>query len=391
MSVVEGFVESGFGLIADAFEKNFELGEEMGAALAMYRHGQLVIDIYAGTADEDTDRAWTEDTLAVGFSMTKGLMAICGYMAEQRGLFSFDEPVSEIWPEFAQNGKQLTTVRDLFTHRAGLIALDEDLTLEDLANWTPVILAIEQQSPLWEPGTDFAYHALTYGWLTGEVLRRVTGMRPSQLFANYLTQPLEVDAWIGLPGSEEHRVARIVEAPPATASDDVAYIVAARSSPAVVKSITMGSALPKFGVSGSFADFNLPAVHAMEVPAANGIFTAKALAKIYSATVSDGHGPKLLSDSSIADALVLRSSGEGWSGAPPAPGIRYSTGFMINGYPSREMLSDSSFGHDGASGCLGFADADAEIGFGYINNQMSNGLDNRANRLTSALRHCLEL
>jgi CubicO group peptidase (beta-lactamase class C family) len=391
VTVVQGTVEPGFGLVADAFEENFELGLETGAAVAIFDHGQLVVDIYAGVADERTNQEWNADTLAVAFSMTKGLMAICGYIAQQRGLIDFDQLVAAVWPEFAQHGKEQTTIRDLFSHRAGLFALDADLTLEDVANWIPIIAAIERQEPRWVPGAEYAYHALTYGWLTGEVLRRVTGLRPSQLVTDYVTEPLGVDAWIGLPRREEPRVAHVVDALP---SSDPAFLAAQDallSRPLVVKSITLGSAFPTFANGGSFSDFNSPTVHGLEVPAANGILTAKSLAEIYSATVSNHHGPRLLSEASVADALVLRSSGKGWSGYPQAPGIRFSTGFMLNGYPTRQLLSDSSFGHDGASGGLGFADADAEVGFGYVNNQMANRVDERANRITDALRKCLDL
>ncbi|HEY5438079.1 MAG TPA: serine hydrolase domain-containing protein [Acidimicrobiales bacterium] len=390
MTAIHGVTEPGYGRVADAFTKNFTLGTEMGAALAIYRHGRLVLDLYAGVADKRSGRLWKQNTLTTVFSATKGLMAICGYMANQRGLLDFDVPVSNYWPEFAQNGKHAATVRDLFSHRAGLISLDIDLNLEDLSNWTPVINAIEQQGPQWDPGTNFAYHALTYGWLTGELLRRITGMRPGQLLANYIADPLKVDAWIGLPQSEEHRVAPCEDAPPTNDPADFALMEKVRSMPAAVRSVTLGVAFPEFGIDGSFSGFNSPLVHAMEIPAANGILTAQALAKIYAATVSDVDGQRLMSDSSVADALIVRSSGEGWFGAMTPPDIRFSTGFMINGYPLRPLLSNSSFGHDGANGGLGFSDVAAEIGFGYVNNQMAKGQDDRANRLTIALRDCLD-
>lgn len=391
MTEIHGVAEPGYGRVADAFAKNFTLGAEVGAAVAIYQHGQLVLDLYAGVANKQLGHVWESNTLSTVFSATKGLMAICAYMATQRGLLNFEEPVSKYWPEFAQHGKQATIVRDLFSHRAGLISLDVDLTLEDLANWTPVIHAIEQQKPQWEPGTNFAYHALTYGWLSGELLRRITGMRPGQLIATYLARPLKADAWIGLPDSEQRRVAPCEDAPPTNDPADLALMEKIRTTPAAVRSVTLGQAFPEFGIDGSFSGFNSPAIHAMEIPAANGILTVQALAKIYAAAVSEVDGQRFMSDSSIADALVLRSSGEGWSGTMSDPGIRFSTGFMINGYPLRPLLSDSSFGHDGANGGLGFADVTAEIGFGYVNNQMARGQDDRAKRLVIALRDCLAI
>ena len=136
-------------------------------------------------------------------------MALCGYLAQQRGLLDFDAPVATVWPEFAANGKGDIVIRDVFAHRAGLMALDADLTLDDVLAWEPVIRAIEAQRPLWTPGTAFAYHALTFGWLTGEILRRATGKMPGALLADYLTDALGVNAWIGLPADQEHRVARM--------------------------------------------------------------------------------------------------------------------------------------------------------------------------------------
>ncbi len=177
----------------------------------------------------------------------------------------------------------------------------------------------------------------------------------------------------------------------AAPSDDpahIAFMKAMHSMPATVRSVTLGNAFPEFGVNGSFSGFNSPAVHAMEIPAANGILSSGALAKIYAATVSEVDGPKLMTDASIADALTPRSSSEGSSESIIPPGIRFSTGFMINS-SLLPLLSDSSFGHNGASGGLGFADADAEIGFGYVNNQMATGEDNRANLLAMALRACV--
>jgi CubicO group peptidase (beta-lactamase class C family) len=392
MTTVHGFADEGFGPVADAFAENFRLGTELGAACAVYRHGRLVVDLHAGIADQRSGWPWAEDTLALGFSVTKGLMALCGYLAHQRGLLDFDAPVDTLWPEFAANGKHDVVIRDLFTHRSGLVALDVDLTLDDVARWFPVISAIEQQKPLWKPGTAFAYHTLTYGWLTGEILRRATGLRPSALIADYLAGPLGVDAWIGLPEAEEPRVSHTAPAPPPTDPPDLAGAEKETALPLLARTMTLGGAFPPFFIDeNSPVDYNSREIHAVEVPAANGILSARALAGIYAAAVSETDRPKLLDAASIADALTVRSVGDPWLAGLTAPGMRFSTGFIVNGIPHRPLLSDSSFGHDGASGSLGFADADHEIGFGYLNNQLAGGVDQRANRLTAALRSSLGL
>jgi CubicO group peptidase (beta-lactamase class C family) len=393
VSFFPGFADEGFGPVADAFAENFRRGAEMGAACAVYHRGRLVVDLLGGTADASTGRPWTADTLAIGFSVSKGLMALCGYLAHQRGLLDFDAPVASVWPEFAANGKQDIVIRDVFAHRAGLMALDADLTLADVLAWDPVIRAIEAQRPLWTPGTAFAYHALTFGWLTGEILRRVTGHLPGALLTEYLTDPLAVDAWFGLPADQEHRVARM-HAPRSrvmrTGYRVLPKILRSIGKSAAVRAVTMGSAFPFSMIDGCAGDFNTPAVRAAQIPAANAILDARALATIYAAAVSPVNGVSpLLTEASMADATVLRSAGDGWRVALTPPGVRFSTGFLVNGIPYRPLLSDSSFGHDGASGSLGFADADSQTGFGYVNNLIAPR-DHRVNDLTAALRRCLD-
>lgn len=391
VSAFPGFADEGFGPVADAFAANFSSGAEMGAACAVYHRGRLVVDLYGGIADAVTGRPWTSDTLTIGFSVSKGLMALCGYLASERGLLDFDAPVTTVWPEFGRNGKHDIIIRDVFAHRAGLMALDADLTLDEVLAWDPVIRAIEAQRPLWMPGTAYAYHALTYGWLTGEILRRVTGLMPGALLAQYLTEPTGAQAWIGLPAEQQHRVARM-HAPRSrllrTAYRVLPRVLRRTGKASAVRTVTMGSAFPFSLIDGCAGDFNTPAVHAAQIPAANAILDARALAGIYGAAVSPVAGAPLLTGASIADALVPRSTGAGWSGALTAPGSRFSTGFQINGIPMRPLLSDTSFGHDGASGSLGFADAESQTGFGYVNNLFVRS-DHRANSLTAALRRCL--
>lgn len=390
MTEIHGFADERFGPVADAFRDNFDRGSETGAAVAVYDHGNLVVDLHAGVADEATGRAWTTDTVAVGFSVTKGLMALAGYLAQQRGHLRFDDPVASVWPEYGQHGKEGTTIRDVFAHRAGVIALDVDLTFDDIVHWEPVVRAIENQRPQFHPGSDFGYHALTFGWLAGEILRRATGLRPHDLIAEYLAKPLDADAWIGIPHDVERRVARIHPAPGLAGPETDALIAKVMNMPAFVRSVTLGGVFPLRFLDGGDRDFNSPALHAAEVPAANGIMSHTAVARIYAAAVSTVDGrPRLLSAESIDDALMPRSTGAGWPGVLTPPGIRYSTGFIINGQP--RLLSDHSFGHDGANGGLAYADAQVEIGFAYLNNQLANPIDERADRLTAALRSALLL
>ena len=294
-----------------------------GAACAVYHRGRLVVDLLGGVVDDVTRRPWTADTITVGFSISKGLMSLCGYLAQQRGLLDFDAPVATVWPEFAANGKQDIVIRDVFAHRAGLMAVDANLSLTDVLAWDPVIRALEAQRPLWAPGTEFAYHALTFGWLTGEILRRATGMMPRELLAAYLVDELGVNAWSGCPPTRS-TASRGMHAPRSHVMRigfrAAPTVLRLAGKAAAVRAVTMGSAFPFSLIDDRAADFNSPAVHAAQIPAANAVVHVRALAAIYGAAVSPVAGAPLLTPASITDAVVLRSSGRARASHSPLPG-----------------------------------------------------------------------
>ena len=208
MTQINGTVADGFGAVADAFEQNFtELGE-VGAAFSLYVDGDAKVDIWAGTADKATGREWSEDTLQLVFSTTKGAAAICVARLVEAGSISYDDAVAAYWPEFAANRKERITIGQMMSHQAGLPFVDAALSFDDLMAVDPIVGALADQAPLWEPGTRHGYHALTYGWLAGELVRRVDGRRIGQYFADEIAAPLGLDFWIGLPESEEPRVSR---------------------------------------------------------------------------------------------------------------------------------------------------------------------------------------
>lgn len=350
----------------------------VGAACAVYVDGRQVVDLWAGLADPVTGRAWERDTLALVFSVTKGLMAILAHRIAESGRLDLDAPVADYWPEFDQAGKADVTVRALLSHRAGLMAVDRDLTLEQALAWTPVIEALQEQAPLWPPGSAWEYHSLTYGWLVGEVLRRVTGQRPGPLWRSEVAEPLGLDVWIGLPDEHAPRVAlKSPAAAPAVPPDDPDGIH--------LRSITLGSAF--VGDSSIAAGLNDRRVYAGEVPGAAGIGTARSLAKAYAATVTEVDGVRVLRPDTARRAAEVQSEGPRWRGfGTDHP--RFGSGFIIS-FPERPLLGPSSFGHDGAGGELAFADLDSKVGLGYINNQLGGAGDPRANRLVESLRTCL--
>ena len=381
---IQGTVEQGFGTVADAFAANFTERGELGAAFALYVDGAAKVDIWAGTADKRTDRPWSEDTLQLVYSTTKGAAAICVARLVEAGRVSYDEPVATYWPEFAAGGKEAVTVGQMMSHQAGLPYATAPLTFDDLMAVTPVVDALAAQEPVWAPGTRHGYHALTYGWLAGELVRRVDGRRIGQYFADEVAAPLGLDFWIGLPESEEPRVARLEAAPPPTDPEALAMMMQ------IAGPGTMGfNALFMSGVmmAGPADAFNSREVHATEMPAANGITTARSLARMYAATVGEVDGVRLIDDATVASARAEAVDGPD---ACLVVSSRFGMGFMLDGELT-PMLSPSSFGHAGAGGSLGYADPDARVGYGYVMNQMAGGIagDPRTVALNDAVRSCL--
>ena len=209
-AVIEGQVEPGFEAVRDAFAHNFEVGREVGSAFCLHVGGRKVVDLYGGTFDRQGDRPYDQDTLQLVFSSTKGATAACANLLAQRGELDLSAPVSSYWPEFAQAGKGEIPVLLLLSHQAGLPALDATLSPGEVQAWDPVVAALAEQAPFWEPGTAHGYHAVTYGWLVGEVVRRVTGRTIGTYFAEEIARPLGLEFWIGLPEELEERVSPIL-------------------------------------------------------------------------------------------------------------------------------------------------------------------------------------
>ena len=385
---IRGFVDDGFGAMLDTFVANFVDRRDVGAACCAIIDGRTVVDLWGGVADARTGRPWSRDTAAVVFSCTKGVLAILAYQLVDAGRLDLDAPIARYWPEFAALGKAAITVREAMGHRSGLAALDADLSAADVIAWTPVIRAIERQRPAHEPSAGHIYHSMTYGWILGEVIRRVTGARPGAWLRTTITDPLGLRLWIGLPGAARATVAWM-EAPLPDENSDVAREAArlAAVDTTIARGATMGGAYA-FPAEDGVVTFNDPALQAAEIPGANGIATASSMAQLYAACVSDPSGPRLLSLRSVDDALRVQSSGWQLNGMPD-DGARWGTGFQLASPPTQPMLGPTSFGHAGAGGQLAFADAEARLGFAWLANQMGGYGDARARSLTVALRRIL--
>ena len=379
--VVNGTAAPGFEPIVDAFERTFEGRPAMGAGLHVVKDGESVVNLWAGVADARTGRAWTEKTPSVIFSCTKGLVSILAARLVQEGRLDYDAPVARYWSEFAAAGKDAVTVGQALAHQAGLSAPRADLTEDDIVDWHRVVAMLAAQEPLWPLGSGYAYHALTHGWVAGEVLRRITGQSVGSYFRDLVTAPLSVDAWIGLPDDKASEAAHLQVSPPLSALWAEAAAKPAPNWP--YKALTLGSALPADLVA-DHGGFNSQRIRAAEIPGAGGIASAEAMAIIWSATVVPTRGIRLIEDAVIAEATRAQSSGAPVFGGDP-PYSRWGYGFQLDS-GARRYLADGNFGHDGAGGQVGFADPVRRIGFGFVTNWMMGPEDQRATQILDALR-----
>ena len=387
MAAIEGHAAAGYERVAEAFAAAFTGRPAMGAALAIRVEGEAVVSLHGGVADARNGAPWTTDTASVVFSCTKGLMSILlARLIEERRL-DYDAPVARYWPEFAAAGKDLVTVRQLLSHKAGLSAPRLEWTRADLLDWTAATQLLAGQEPLWPPGTGYAYHALTHGWLTGELVRRITGKMPGAYFAELVTTPLDAAAWIGLPHDHRGPVAHLQVAP------DLAELWKTEAPRDTAdrpnwgfRAMTLGNAMPPALVTDT-GGFNDVSIREAQLPGAGGIATAEALAAIWSAAVHETNGVRLLDPSTVARATQTETSGPPVFDPVP-PYSRWGMGFQLDS-ETRRYLTASSFGHDGAGGQVGFADPLHGVGFAFITNWMEAVDDVRATAVIDALRATL--
>ncbi|MCT7353172.1 beta-lactamase family protein [Streptomyces sp. 15-116A] len=383
---VHGTVAEGFEPVREAFVRNFQALGERGAAVAVYRDGVRVVDLWAGAKDVDGSEPWRRDTAQVVRSATKGVAAAVLLMLHQRGELDLDAPVGHYWPEFKAQGKEKVLVRHVLNHRAGLPVLDRPLTPEEAADPQRAAEAVAAQAPVWEPGTDHGYHALTYGWLVDELVRRVTGGRGSgEWIADEIVAPLGLDLWVGLPDAQTHRVGRVgrVDGP------EPAGVLRARPKRSVTDAYDDPGSLTRraFAAITPFPDQNDPAFRAAALPAANGIATADGLARFYASLIGPVDGVRLLDATTVDLARAEESAGPD---RVLIVGTRFGLGYMLHGSAS-PFLAPGSFGHPGRGGSLGFADPESGIAFGYVTNGFRKTVtaDPRAQALVRAVRGAL--
>lgn len=376
MVEVDGTVAPGFERVGEVFEANFAERGEVGAACSVWVGGQEVVDLVGGVV-APRGEPYTRRTLQMVASATKGAMAMCALRLAERGELDLDAPVAAYWPEFAAAGKARVPVRWLLNHQVGLPYADPVMPMAEVYRWTPMVEALAAQAPVWEPGTAHGYHAMTYGWLVGEVLARITGMTPGEILRKEIADPLGVDFFVGLPESEFGRVAPLIPAPPPPPGVPLDPFTALMIDPT---QLAHRAFFVPNGLPGSMND---PAAWTAQLPAANGMATARALSRMYAACLGEVNGVRLLAPETLAAATTPQAEG-----TDLVLGVesRFGLGFQLS-FPLRPMAGPGSFGHYGLGGSVGFGHPERGVAFGYVVNQMLPGgtVDPRSSALVEAV------
>ena len=371
---IHGTCAPGFEAVRDVFVKNFESGAELGASVCFVRDGAKVVDLWGGYVDTARTREWQPDTLVNVYSTTKGMAAICAHICIERGLLDIDAPVAKYWPEFAAKGKERIPVRWLLSHQAGLAAPRRRISVEELFAWHPFVTALAEQEPWWEPGTRHGYHALTFGHLVGELVRRVSGKNIGRFFRENVAAPLGADFHIGFGPELDARTSDLYgeflppDLPPAALEGPLGKFFRDMTDPTTLTGSAFGNPSLRDGL------VNTRAWRAAELPAVNGHGTARALARIYGVLARGGaqDGVTLLSPEAIARASEEQAFGpDAVLGGMP---MRFGLGFMLRHDLMPIAPNPRAFGHPGAGGSIGMADPDAKVGFGYTMNKMQMGM-----------------
>lgn len=374
---VQGYCNERFAEVGEEFRRNFSDRGELGASVAVRVGGETVVDLWGGFRDIDRSHPWVEDTICVTFSCTKGAVALCAHMLATDGELDFDAPVSRYWPEFAAAGKEGVLVRHLLSHQAGLPAVRTPLPPGALYDWHQMVEVLAAEEPFWRPGSTHGYHGITFGFLVGEVIRRVSGQTVGAFLRAEVAEPLGIDMALGLDAGQHDRVAHVNGPQPPSPGDPVSpYLVKAMTEPTSIQALMMAN-------NGGYLvpeEWDSPAALAAEIPATGVVANARAYAEMYGAVAHERRVGRV----EFSEADIVRM-GAVQSAATEdivlfAPG-RWSLGFQKGAVtpagiepPARVVLSEDAFGHTGHGGSIGFADPVADLSFAYVMNQMDPDL-----------------
>jgi CubicO group peptidase (beta-lactamase class C family) len=367
---ISGYCDQQFSAVEVAFRENFVNRGEIGAAVSVSLRGQVVVDLAGGWQDAAATKAWTADSLVNLFSVGKGFLATLAAMAVDRGLLDFQRKVIDYWPEYGQAGKEHTTVAHLLSHQAGLPALRQRLPMGAMLDWEFMLHSLEGASPWWKPGSAQGYHVNTFGFLVGELLARVTGLRPGELLQQWIAKPLGIDLFFGVPRDEQFRIAEFLwpYPPPGEGTPELAGLELMRHNAYWNPS----------GFSGAGV-VNSEAWRSAEIPSTNGHGSARAVERLYAALAAGGR----CDDIQIVNSGALRASCEeiiyGSDLILERDG-RFAAGFQLTQLDRPLGPGASGFGHFGAGGSLGFCNPESGIAMGYVMNQLGPRWQNPRNR-----------
>jgi CubicO group peptidase (beta-lactamase class C family) len=377
MAEVQGTCEPRFESVRTTLAGQLDRGEDLGASVAVFVHGEPVVDIWGGWADAEKTRPWESDTISNVWSTTKTMTFLCALMLHDRGELDFHAPVANYWPEFAQAGKEKVEVRHIMGHTAGLSGWEEPLAPEQLADWDLCTQRLAEQAPWWEPGTGSGYHAVTQGYLIGEIVRRITGDTIGAWFAREVAKPLEADFHIGLPASEDHRVSNVIPPPPI----DMAAMQG-QVSELMIKTFMN----PPIDASMAHHEWWRRA----EIPAANGQGNARSVAAVQSIIAGKGQarGVRLLSAEGTDAIFEVQADGiDKVLGVPERMGM----GYGLSNPPDVPGGPRTCY-WGGYGGSVIIMDQDYEFTVCYVMNRMESGIvgDMRgANIVTAAVTSLL--
>lgn len=388
-SSVQGQVNQGFEPVRDVFEEQFARGRQVGAACCVYWRGEKVVDLWGGMRDPESGAQWDTDTMVMMFSATKGLAAMSLALAHSRGLLNYDERVCLYWPEFAQNGKEAITVRQLLAHQAGLFAFDEPPDRSTVADLDQLAALLARQRPEWPPGSRQAYHAITLGFYEGELLRRIDPEHRSlgRFFQDEIATPLGLDLYIRLPETIPN--SRLAPVPTRSPLDMILHTPWRMTLGIFDHHSPIHRALPAMKPETWWSDPERIYSRNIEVPSGGGVGSARGLAGAYNAFATGGAtlglrketleelmAPAIPSEHGFYDEVVRRE-------------VSFSLGF-VKPSPGMEFGSPAAFASPGAGGCFGFADPLSQVAYGYVHNRMGGTLlDTRDIALRDALASVL--
>ena len=383
-----GTCHEDFREVGEVFAKNFIKYKEIGSSLCVIVDGETVVDIWGGHKNKDKTTEWSEETLSLAFSSTKAALALCAHILNERGELDLKEKVTKYWPEYGKNGKEKTTIEMILNHSAGIPALKTKVEEGGFLDWDYMIQLLENETPFWEPGNETGYHMITTGWLIGELIRRVTGKSLSDFFNHELRKPYSLNYWIGLPETEDVRVAEIIPFVPSPSDKPSGFATAFKNNKDSIQRLSLTN-------TGGY-DYNSKETYRAELGAIGGITDARSLAKLMSPLAQNNEEllskdtVKKLSKSNVKttiDNMLLFPT-------------NFSNGFMLNmdnrsvfeGEGGSFMIGHNAFGHVGYGGSSAtYADPDRKIAFGYLTNNLGGEylINERAQSLIDETYKCI--